>query len=178
MDVKERIKNLSTREKAIGAATLFVVLTLVPYFFLYAPSRQRLEAQEQTIHSLNSEILSLSSSLQVLLAEDVGGEALVISLPEASDLTGMLQTISGEARRAGADFISFKHEGFSYRGRFVEMNLRLELRASYRELHDFLNRMARKQRLFMVKSLRFETNRALYPSGVAIIKAVTYLDRG
>jgi Tfp pilus assembly protein PilO len=101
----------------------------------------------------------------------------VITLPQAHDLAGMIEAISKDAERTGVEFVSITQEGFSQKGKYVEMRLKLELRSRYRPLYDFMRRLGDKHRLFMIHSLRYETNEALYPSGVAILRAVAYLEK-
>ena len=57
------------------------------------------------------------------------------------------------------------------------MRLKLELRAPYRPFYTFVRQLGYRHRLFMIQSLRYETNAALYPSGVGIMRAKAYLKR-
>ena len=98
-----------------------------------------------------------------------------IALPEAEDLSGMLAAISREATIANVDFVSIAPEGFVHKDKFIELKLKIELRVKFRELYDFIKILETRHKLFLVQELKFETNDALYPSGIALLKAVTYL---
>ena len=173
--IKERALHLSRRELTITALTLLFIVMLAPYMFLYSPTQQQLRLKQQRLTDLNQEIAMLSTAIrqQAEKVQDISQPTF--TLPKAVDLSGMIAAISHEAGLTGVEFVSITHEGFAYRGRFMEMRLRLELKAGYRELHDFLRRLSVNQRMFLVQSLRFESNEALYPQGVAILRAVTYL---
>jgi Tfp pilus assembly protein PilO len=89
----------------------------------------------------------------------------------------MIEAISREANRTGVEFISISQEGLSARGQYVEMRLKLELRSRYRPFYNFVRELGYKHRLFMIRSLRYETNAAIYPSGVGVMRATAYLRR-
>lgn len=176
MDIAGRIAKLSRREKAISALTLFVVLVVAPYSLVYSPAREEIASRRQELQNLSDEITSLASSLK----ETVGGQTSdvpVITLPEASDLAGIIEAISLEADLTGVDFTSVSQEGFSRNGQYLQVMLKLEIRARYRQFYDFVRTISDKHRLFMIQSMRYETNEAIYPSGVGIIRAVAYLER-
>ena len=98
-----------------------------------------------------------------------------VVLPEAEDLSGMLAAISREATIANVDFVSIAPEGFEHKNKFIELKVRIELRVKFRELYDFVKNVEARHKLFLIKELKFETNDSLYPSGIALMKAVTYL---
>ena len=89
-----------------------------------------------------------------------------------------LRDVSGykqEATIANVDFVSIAPEGFVHKDKFIELKLKIELRVKFRELYDFIKILETRHKLFLVQELKFETNDALYPSGIALLKAVTYL---
>jgi len=177
MDIVEKIQNLSAREKAIIALTVLVVFLYVPYSFIYQPERAELARKHQALDSLTTELNRLNSSLVVKVGQEKSVDMPVITLPEAQDLAQMLDSISREAERNGVEFISITQEGFSQVGPYVQMKCKVEIRSRFRPLNKFLRQLSDKHRLFMIQSLRYETNEALYPSGVAILKAVALLEK-
>jgi hypothetical protein len=173
--IKKRFEALSQREKIITVTTLVAVTFLVLHVLLYSPASQKARAKKQSIQNLKSEIDAIT---MILSSQTVPKEEPVvekITLPDAEDLSGMLAAISREAGIARVDFISISPEGLEYKDKFIELKVKIELRVKFRELYDFLKNIEGRHKLFLVRELRFETNPTLYPSGIAVIKAVTYL---
>ncbi len=173
--LKDRIAGLSKRERILLLLTLFVVIFLSPYLFLYAPSSKKATQKQKEFQSLKKEIETLGTGLTAQPLSQPEVEPFVI--PEAENLSSMLVAITREAGLAGVEFVSITPEGIEYNDRFIEMNVKMELRVLFRQLYDFLKNIEQRQRLFIIKELKFETNDTLYPSGVALIKAVVYLKR-
>jgi len=177
VDIKaltERVRKLSAREKAITALTAAVAVFVAPYLFLYSPSSKALEAKKQALGSIEKDVSILDETVKTQAPLP---PAPSMSLPHADDLGGMFMSISAEATRLGIGFISMAPESVTEKGAFTEMRLKIELRLRYRELFDFIGYLTAKHRLFLIESLSFETNDAVYPSGIAVIKAVTYLKK-
>jgi len=175
--VKERIEGLSQREKIISVITLAIIVVFIPYIFFYSPSSAKVKSKQQILQNLKKEIESINITL---LSQTVSQKEPItekISLPEVEDLSGMLAAISREANMARVDFISISPEGFEYKDKFIEMRVKIELRVRFRELYEFLKNIETRHKLFLVHDLKFETNNALYPSGIALLKAVTYLKK-
>ncbi|MGD2081124.1 MAG: type 4a pilus biogenesis protein PilO [Nitrospirota bacterium] len=179
MDIAGTLQNLSAREKLILGLTIFVALFVAPYFVFYAPARENIADRREEMQALDEEIAALASSVKAGVGNqgEEKEETPALALPEAKDLAGMLTALGTEADLAGVDFISVSQEGSSEMGGYVKTRLKLELRSRYRPFHVFVKSLGDKHRLFMIQSLRYETNEAIYPSGVAIIKAVAYLRR-
>jgi Tfp pilus assembly protein PilO len=177
MGLADILMRLSTREKAITGLTILVVLAVVPYLLVYSPAQEKISSKRRQLDTLQKEITSLTVSLKDRVGEGQAADMPAITLPEANDLAKMIEVISKEADNRGVDFISFTQEGFSYGDQYVQMRLKLELRARYKPFYSFVRALSDKHRLFMIQSVRYETNEAIYPSGVAIIKAVAYLKR-
>jgi Tfp pilus assembly protein PilO len=177
MDVAGAIQKLSAREKAIVALTVIFVLVFVPYSFMYKPAQEAMAGKRQELDRLTSDLNKINSSLALKVSQEKSVDMPVITLPEAKDLAGMLDAITRDAEQNGVEFISITQEGFSRKGRYLEMRMKLELRSRYRPLTNFLQSIGDKHRLFMIQSIRYETNGALYPSGVAILRAVAYLEK-
>lgn len=173
--IKEKIESLSQREKVISAITLTVVVVFVPYLLLYSPSSTKVKMKQQMFQNLKKEVEAITMALSSQAAFQKEPITEKIVLPEAEDLSGMLAAISREASMAKVDFISIAPEGFSYKDKFIELRVKIELRVRFRELYDFLKNIETRHRLFLIQELKFETNSALYPSGIALLKAVTYL---
>lgn len=177
MGLADIVNRLSSREKAIAVLTVFVALAVVPYMLVYTPMREKISHKRQELDTLQKEITSLTVSVKNRVGEEQAADLPAITLPEARNLAEMIEDISRLADMSGVDFISFTQEGFSYGDQYVKMRMKLELRSRFRPFHSFVITISDKHRLFMIQSLRYETNEAIYPSGVAIIKAVAYLKR-
>lgn len=173
--IKEKFKSLSKREKIIAVVTLTAIAVIVPYMMLYSPSSVNIKNKQQTLQNLKKEIEAISITLASQAAFPKEPAVEKITLPEAEDLSGMLAAISREATIANVDFVSIAPEGFNYKDKFVELKVKIELRVKFRELYDFIKILETRHKLFLVQELKFETNASLYPSGVALLKAVTYL---
>lgn len=173
--VKEKIEGLSQREKIVSVITLTAIIVFVPYMLLYSPSSIKVKSKQQILQNLKKEIEAINLGLSSQTAFQKEPITEKIALPEAEDLSGMLAAISREANKAMVDFISIAPEGFEYKDRFIELRVKLELRVRFRELYDFLKNIETRHKLFLIQDLKFETNSALYPSGIALLKAVTYL---
>lgn len=173
--IKKRFEALSQREKIISLTTLVAATFLVLHVLLYSPASQKARLKQQAMQNLKKEIEAITMALSSQAAPKKEPVIEKITLPEAEDLSGMLAAISREAGMARVDFISISPEGFEYKDKFVELKVKVELRVKFRELYDFLKNIETRHKLFLVRELKFETNATLYPSGIAVIKAVTYL---
>jgi Tfp pilus assembly protein PilO len=173
--IKEKFKSLSKKEKIIVLINLVAIVVVVPYMLLYSPSSVSVKNKRQAIQNLKKEIEASNAALALQAALPKQPVAEKIVLPEAEDLSGMLAAISREATIANVDFVSIAPEGFEHKNKFIELKVKIELRVKYRELYDFIKNVEARHKLFLVQELKFETNDTLYPSGVALLKAVTYL---
>jgi len=173
--IKNKFESLAKREKAIIIINLIAITVLIPYAYLYSPSAANVKKQKQAFQTLKSEVEAINVTLasQAALPQMPVPEKIV--LPEADNLSDMLAAISREATIANVDFVSITPEGFAHKDKFIELKLKVELRVKFRELYDFIKILETRHRLFLVQELKFETNDALYPSGIALLKAVTYL---
>lgn len=173
--IKERIAGFSQREKIISAITLTVVGVVVLHILLYSPASRNVKVKQQMLQNLKKEVETITQTLssQTVPSKEPITEKIV--LPETEDLSGMLAAISREANIARVDFISIAPEGFEYKDNFIELRVKIELRVRFRELYDFLKNIEMRHKLFLIQDLKFETNNVLYPSGIAVLKAVTYL---
>jgi Tfp pilus assembly protein PilO len=178
MDIKviqNKFKSLLPREKMIVAVTLTAIAVIVPYMLLYSPSSVSVKNKKQAIQNLKQEIEASNAALALQTAIPKEPVVEKIVLPEAEDLSGMLAAISREATIANVDFVSIAPEGFEHKNKFIELKVKIELRVKFRELYDFIKNVETRHKLFLIRELKFETNASLYPSGVALLKAVTYL---
>lgn len=173
--IKNKFEKLSQREKIITAITLTVITVLVPYMLLYSPSVLKAKSKQQMLRNLKAEVEAMNLALASMRALQKEKPAEKIVLPEADDLSGMLAAISREANMARVEFISIAPEGVEYKDKFIELKVKIELRVRFRELHDFLRSIETKHRLFLIQDMKYETNSTLYPSGIALLRAVTYL---
>jgi Tfp pilus assembly protein PilO len=173
--IKSKIESLSQREKIIAAVMLTAIVVVVPYMLLYSPSSASVKNKKQAIQDVKKEIEAANAALASQASSPKEPAAEKIVLPEAEDLSGMLAAISREATIANVDFVSIAPEGFEHKNKFIELKVKIELRVKFRELHDFIKNVEMRHKLFLVQELKFETNASLYPSGIALLKAVTYL---
>ena len=173
--IKSKFESLSQRERFIILINLVAIVVVVPYMVLYSPSEASVKKKKQALQAVKSEVEALNITLasQAALPKQPVAEKVV--LPEAEDLSGMLAAISREATIANVDFVSIAPEGFEHKNKFIELKVRIELRVKFRELYDFVKNVEARHKLFLIKELKFETNDSLYPSGIALMKAVTYL---
>jgi|Deesub1362A_J573_1020465.scaffolds.fasta_scaffold00268_41 type II secretory pathway component PulM len=177
MDIKARIQKLSKREQTIAALTLVLTIVLLPYMLLYSPSEKQLRLKQKKLAELNEEIKAISTALSLAAAKQEAVPEPVAPPSPTEDLSEVFKSISREASLLGVDFISIVPEDIEYKKDFVQMQLRLQLRARYRQLYDFIRQLNTRHRLFLIQSIRFEVNVAVYPSGIALIKATAYLKR-
>lgn len=173
--VTEKISTLSQREKVIFAITIIAAVFVVLHMMLYSPASKKVELKRQMLQDVKKEIEAVNIILSSQAAMQKVPPAEKIALPDAEDLSGMLAAISREANIARVDFISISPEGFEYRDKFIEMKVKIELRVRFRELYDFIKNIETRHRLFLIQDMKFETNSALYPGGIAILRAGTYL---
>lgn len=173
--IKSKFKSLSGREKLIIIINLVAIVVLVPYTLLYSPSVAKIKNKKQALQTVKSEVEAMNVTLASQAALPKEPVAEKIELPEAEDLSGMLAAISREATIANVDFVSIAPEGFVHKDKFIELKLKIELRVKFRELYDFIKILETRHKLFLVQELKFETNASLYPSGIALLKVVTYL---
>jgi|GEM_PF-1013004 len=175
--IKSKFDSLAKREQAIIIINLLAAVILVPYTYLYSPSVANVKKQKQELQAVKTEIEGVNAALTAQAA--AAPKALVVAekivLPEAEDLSGMLAAISREATIANVEFVSIAPEGFQHKNKFTELKVKIELRVKFRELYDFIKNIETRHKLFLIQELKFETNDSLYPSGIAIMRAVTYL---
>lgn len=170
-----RIDRLSGRERVISVLMLVFIVVGGFYILLYKPASQKANLKQQTLQTLKNDIEVVNTALSSQVSLQKNQIAEDMKLPEAEDLSGLLAAISREASMARVDFISIAPEGFEYKDNFIIMRVKIELRVRFREMYDFLRSIELRHRLFLIRELKFETNSALYPSGIAILEVVTYL---
>ncbi len=175
--VKGRFKRLTNREKIIFLTTIVLSVIIVPYMFLYGPSAKKVDSLKIELNSLKSEIKALDAAIVSISVRQPVIEG-PIELPDTEDLAGMLAAITREANRADVEFISLVPESIKNKNSYVQMKIKIELRVRFKALYDFLRNIEERQRLFMIKDVKFETNDTVYPSGIALVKAVVYLRKG
>ncbi|OGP64447.1 MAG: hypothetical protein A3K22_04255 [Deltaproteobacteria bacterium RBG_16_42_7] len=173
--IRSKIKSLSSRDKIVAVVTLTAIAVIVPYMMLYSPSSVNVKNKKQMLQTMKSEIEAINAALALQAALPKEPVAEKITLPEAEDLSGMLAAISREATIANVDFLSIAPEGFEHKNKFIELKVKIELRVKFRELYDFVKNVETRHKLFLIQELKFETNASLYPSGIALLKAMTYL---
>jgi type II secretory pathway component PulM len=169
----DRFSELSRRERYALILAFLLAVALLPYSVLYAPSARKLSKERAELASIRKEVDAMSSSASALSHT----EEAKVALPAAEDLAGMISAITKEANRANLEFISLTPETLTQKDGYTEMKVKIELRLRFRALHDFLLGLEERQKLFIVKELKFETNEAIYPSGISIIKATAYVRR-
>lgn len=172
--LKDRLKSLSPRERIFLFITSFIVVVVVPYLFLYSSSSKKLEAVKLELNNLKIETGSLQTAISSVPGQQAETETHIV-LPDTEDLAGMLAAITREANLANVEFVSLIPEGITHKDSYMEMKVKIESRVRFRSLYDFLRNMEMRQRLFVIRNVKFETNDALYPSGIALINAVVYL---
>ncbi|MBI4823950.1 MAG: type 4a pilus biogenesis protein PilO [Nitrospirae bacterium] len=173
--IKKKLKGLSLREKLIAGITTAIVVFIVPYMFLYEPSKKAVGIKRQSFESILKDVTTLDTVIKAQPPEVP--QAMPVTLPKADTFHEMFLAISRQANALGVDFISISPEVVRQKDRFIEMRLKLELRVKYRQLYDFVRYLGEKHRLLLIESIRFETNDAVYPQGIALIKALTYLEK-
>lgn len=172
--IKNRIKGLERREKVFVFIIFLAVFVVLPYIFLYSPSVKNLDTAKMELQNLKTEIDVLNKTIAAMPVQPVITHEPV-TLPATEDLAGMLASITREASLANVEFISLAPEGISNKDSYVEMRMKMELRLRFRALYDFLKNIETRQRLFLITDIKFETNETVYPSGIALVKAVVYL---
>lgn len=185
MDIKtfnkkigDKFASLAPREKAIVVLTLTALTVLAPYLYFYSPTAKNALNKQNALQTLKAEVDTINNAVSaqsVSQQDPLSGKLLM--LPEAEDLSGMLAAISREANAAKVDFISIAPEGFIHRDKLIELKVKIELRVRFRQLYDFVKSIETKHKLFIIKDIKFETNNTVYPSGIALLHAVTYLKK-
>lgn len=172
--IKSRIRGLERREKIFVLITVLAVSVVLPYIFLYSPSVRNLESVRMELKNLKTEVDALNTTVAAMPVQQVGRDEK-ITLPATEDLAGMLAAITREANLAKVEFISLAPEGILSKDGYIEMKIKMELRLRFRALYDFLKNIEARQSLFLITDIKFETNDTVYPSGIALVKAVVYL---
>jgi type II secretory pathway component PulM len=172
--IKNRFSALTMREKVTVAAAVLLAVLVVPYVFLYSPSAKKVEEEKAVLKTLRTEVDGLQAAAASLPAEQ-GMRTEKITLPASEDLAGTLSGIIKEASLSHVEFISLVPEGLTPKDGYLEMKLKMELKVGFKALHDFLRGIESRQRLFVVREMRFETNDAVYPSGLAVLRATAYM---
>jgi Tfp pilus assembly protein PilO len=175
--ISDKFASLSGREKAIVLLILISLIVLVPYFYFYSPASTNALNKQNALQTLKAEVDTMNNAVSAQDVPQQDPSTSKLSLPEADDLSGMLAAISREANAAKVDFISIAPEGFIHRDKFIELKVKIELRVRFRQLYDFIKSIETKHKLFIIKDIKFETNNTVYPSGIALLHAVTYLKK-
>ncbi len=173
--VKARLEGLSQREKIISALTVVIIGFVFFHVMLYSPASRKAMLKKDAVTNLKKEIEAINMTLASQAAFERAPAGEKITLPEAENLSGMLAAISREANMARVDFISIAPEGFESKNELIELRVKVELRVKFRELYNFLRNIEARHKLFLIHNIKYETNDTLYPSGIALLKAVTYL---
>lgn len=175
--VMARLDRFTAREKLATVCAFLVVFMFVPYQFIYLPSDKQIKQKVFQVQGLTSEISLLEKQVKALavIRPVPAPEPEVLTLPAPESLSSLFRAISKKASELGVEQISIKPEGVVAKDRFTEMKVTVQMKLKYKDFHDFLKYMADKHKLMVIESIKFETNDAVYPAGIGVIKATTYL---
>lgn len=184
------IDRLSGREKTIGIIViLLITLSLAGY--LYIPERKEIGKLNSDTRSLQMEVDTLNKQLAELKrrAEDLiqteegknaAGEIsrkIGDMLPGGDRLSVLLEEITRLARRRKVDFISIRPEGIEDKGSYLELAMKIAIKARYKEFGEYLSMLENLPRTIKVKDIKVESNAGISPYVIGQLEVITYMGK-
>lgn len=158
--ILQQVERLPQAARMGLVAGLFVALIGIYWAAIYSGERQALEAKQNQLTQLTSEIAearAVASNLKSfqeqrgLLKQEL--EGALQRLPNSAELPGLLTDISGLGKKSGLEIREFNPGQQVSRGFYAEVPIKLEFYGTYHELGVFFDRLSRLSRIVNITSL-------------------------
>ncbi len=178
---------LNPRERVIFAITVVLLLVCALKYLYYPKQAERLQLAAQI-----TDATAAFGRLQAQLAEareqatrldsKAGTGAEMETKMEGimaggSRLSGVLDEVTRLARLKRVEFVSIRPEAINDQGAYLEMALRVDVKARFRELGAYLLALENLPRAVKVKEMRLESNQGLAPFVMAHLDIVTVMSK-
>lgn len=186
--LSQQFSRLSARERVLGGAILAVVVLMGYYLLLYEPLVKKEMRLNGEVKALEGEIAV--SSLQIaelgrrveevkrleaqLKTTRIGEEGV---LPDRGKLSLLLDDLTTGARGGRVNVLSVIPSAAVDKGAFLEIGLKIQIRARFRDLGTYLERLESAAWPVNVQNLRVEATAASLPEVQAQLETVTYLKK-
>jgi hypothetical protein len=184
--LSQQLSRLSARERVLGGAILAAAILMGYYLFLYEPLVNRETRLKGEAKALEGEIAGLSlqmvefgrrveevKRLEAQLKTTRIGEEGV--LPDRGKLSLLLDDLTSGAKGGRVNVLSVIPSAVVDKGAFLEFGLKIQLRARFRDLGTYLDRLETAAWPVSVQNLRVEATAALLPEVQAQLDTVAYL---
>ncbi len=186
--LSQQFSRLSARERVLGGVILAAAALMGYYLFLYEPLVNREMRLKGEVKALEGEIAGLSlqiselgrrveevKRLEAQLRTTRTGEEGV--LPDRGKLSLLLEDLTTGARGGRVNILSVIPSAAVDKGAFLEFGLKIQLRARFRDLGTYLDRLETAAWPVNVQNLRVEATAALLPEVQAQLETVAYLKK-
>ena len=179
---------LGPRERLLGGVTVAVVLFGM-YFLLILPKKAEVGQREARVTLLAGEIIQatainqqLRTRIQALqevkkgkeVAGDIPLKALDI-LPGSSELSSLLEELTQLARQRQVEVVTIRPESVEHKQAYVQMNLRIDVKARFLHLGEYLMMLEDLPRAIIVEDMKVETTPETAPIVMGHLRAMTFM---
>ncbi|MBI5182557.1 MAG: type 4a pilus biogenesis protein PilO [Nitrospirae bacterium] len=178
------LSRLSLREKIVIAITLAVAFYFFFYQFLYLSKVKEIGGLKNDILTINKEIAAFDAHLKEAAKriDDLKMESPEFAAREerkikgdASKLSSLLEEFTRLARVEKVDFIAIKPSFVEDKGRYLRLELNIDLRSRYQQLGEYIKTLEDLPRGMIINDIRIESNPSISPSVTARVNSVTYI---
>lgn len=178
------LSRLSLREKIIIAITIAATFYFLFYQFLYLSKAREIDALKNDISTINKEIIAFDAQLKEAAkrVDDLKAESSEFAgrgerkiKGDASKLSSLLEEFTRLARAEKVDFIAIKPSFVEDKGRYLRLELNIDLRSRYQQLGEYIKTLEEMPRGMIINDIRIESNPSISPSVTARVNAVTYI---
>lgn len=178
------LSRLSLREKIIIAITIAAAFYFLFYQFLYLSKAREIDALKNDISTINKEIIAFDAQLKEAAkrVDDLKAESSEFAgrgerkiKGDASKLSSLLEEFTRLARAEKVDFIAIKPSFVEDKGRYLRLELNIDLRSRYQQLGEYIKTLEEMPRGMIINDIRIESNPSISPSVTARVNAVTYI---
>jgi type IV pilus assembly protein PilO len=149
----------SAQKMAIFVAAVAVVL-LLDWSYVYGPRAESLEATERQVDALRIELEAKRDKSNA--REEFARELRLLSgrvreaearLPDEREIADLLSNIASSARAVGLDLTLFRQKPETYADFYARVPVEMNMRGTYHELAQFLDRVKRLDRIVNVADI-------------------------
>lgn len=149
-----------TNQKVGLIAGVLLAVVALDWTYWYGPNSEELSNLSSKVEDLSTELntkrgranakVSAERELRELNAQLKQAAA---RLPEQREIADLLSSVAGSGRAAGLDITLFRQKPETYHDFYADVPVQMEMRGSFADMIDFLDRVARFDRIVNVTDL-------------------------
>jgi type IV pilus assembly protein PilO len=160
MSLLDQFRDSGSAQKiGIFVGAVLVVL-LLDWSYIYGPRAEALEQTERTVDALRTELDAKRDKSNA--REEFARELRLLSgrvreaearLPDEREIADLLSNVASSARAVGLDLTLFRQKPETYADFYARVPVEMNMRGTYHELAQFLDRVKRLDRIVNVADI-------------------------